>query len=179
MAAAVPTQPVETPLPSEVALTEVDAQSQASLPPPAPKQTNPNEIVPPAAEVQTAPTQVSPNETVPPAAEVPTAPSPTIHVAPPSGSNESGEPSNKTKQNLEELSKANASPPNRTLELAGLQALMQQQKQREAAGVGMVRIDWTTHKKEGMRLKRLMEESPDGAKFPHMQQLFSGSKEVP
>ena len=88
-------------------------------------------------------------------------------------------------------------PPDRTLELAGLQALMAQQKQREIeqhlsqqppAGVatlpqpvnenGEERVDWTTHKKEGMRLKRLMEENAQGAsKFPHMAKMWSGSKE--
>ena len=38
-----------------------------------------------------------------------------------------------------------------------------------------VEINWLTHKKEGMRLKRLMEESPDGKKFPHMQEMWNGS----
>ena len=38
-----------------------------------------------------------------------------------------------------------------------------------------VEINWLTHKKEGMRLKRLMEESPDGRKFPHMQEMWNGS----
>lgn len=38
--------------------------------------------------------------------------------------------------------------------------------------------DWTTHKKEGMRLKRLMEENADGATtYPHMAKLWNGSKE--
>ncbi len=36
-------------------------------------------------------------------------------------------------------------------------------------------INWVTHKKEGMRLKRLMEESSDGRKFPHMQEMWNGS----
>ena len=41
-----------------------------------------------------------------------------------------------------------------------------------------VRIDWTTHKKEGMRLKRLMEESSTGSiDFPHMEKLWNGTKE--
>ena len=40
------------------------------------------------------------------------------------------------------------------------------------------KLDWSTHRKEGMRLKRLMEESSEGARFPHMQKLFNeGSKE--
>lgn len=71
------------------------------------------------------------------------------------------------------------------MELAGLQALMQQQKLREAevqataTGEGSItRIDWTTHRKEGMRLKRLMEESSEGKRYPHMQELFAGSKEA-
>jgi hypothetical protein len=92
-------------------------------------------------------------------------------------------------------------PPDRTLELAGLQALMQNQKQREQAAAleeinkvhaqhllhsqsnsvkapGNDKIVWTTNKKEGMRLKRLMEESTEGAKaFPHMAKMWSGSKE--
>ena len=92
-----------------------------------------------------------------------------------------------------------AGPPDRSLELAGLQALMQQQKQREAAQqvrsvqhaqetlrtpgalealhvtAPKVEVNWVTHKKEGMRLKRLMEESPDAQKFPHMVEMWSGS----
>eukprot|EP00435_Cladocopium_sp_Y103_P032340 s1178_g8.t1 len=84
-----------------------------------------------------------------------------------------------------------ASPPDRTLELAGLQALMQAQKGREAQQLQQAvnaprvhltpaseKVDWSTHKKEGMRLKRLMEESSEGDKFPHMKKLFNeGSKE--
>ena len=90
-------------------------------------------------------------------------------------------------------------PPDRTLELAGLQALMknhetrlQLQKQEELEKAKKVKawesmvvhtpkveVNWTSHKKEGMRLKRLMEESADGAKFPHMQKLWSGSAAVP
>ena len=90
-------------------------------------------------------------------------------------------------------------PPDRTLELAGLQALMQQHKQREAeqevkavrhaqealrapgalkalhVTAPKVEVNWVTHKKEGMRLKRLLEESPDGQKFPHMVEMWSGS----
>jgi len=92
-----------------------------------------------------------------------------------------------------------AGPPDRSLQLAGLQALMQQQKQREAAQqvrsvqhaqetlrtpgalealhvtAPKVEVNWVTHKKEGMRLKRLMEESPDAQKFPHMVEMWSGS----
>ena len=94
-----------------------------------------------------------------------------------------------------------ATPPDRTLELAGLQALMEGQKAREHAAAmeevnkfeaqrlldaqgqqvampGVERIDWTTHKKEGMRLKRLIEESADGAQtFPYMAKMWAGSKE--
>ena len=76
----------------------------------------------------------------------------------------------------------------RTLELAGLQALMEQQKAREqSAGSQMppvqletpqVTINWSSHRKEGMRLKRLMEESPDAAKYPHMVDMWNkGSAE--
>ena len=54
-------------------------------------------------------------------------------------------------------------------------ALQLQQADKEPTPT---KIDWTTHKKEGMRLKRLMEESTEGAKFPHMQSMFSGSKEA-
>jgi len=36
-------------------------------------------------------------------------------------------------------------------------------------------VNWVTHKKEGMRLKRLMEESSEGRKFPHMQEMWCGS----
>ena len=40
------------------------------------------------------------------------------------------------------------------------------------------KVDWVSHKKEGMRLKRLMEESADGAtKFPYMAKMWAGSKE--
>ena len=93
-----------------------------------------------------------------------------------------------------------AGPPDRTLELAGLQALMKGQVEREQAAAlaeatrvegllnpgpravaetaGPDRVDWVTHKKEGMRLKRLLEESADGAKsFPHMAKMWAGSKE--
>ena len=70
-------------------------------------------------------------------------------------------------------------PQDRTLELAGLQALMEQQKLREHAEplhvtTPKVEINWSSHKKEGMRLKRLMEESPDGSKFPHMKEMWNG-----
>lgn len=83
-------------------------------------------------------------------------------------------------------------PQNRELELAGLQALMSAQKGREAAQLEQAqrlqpmvavtpateKLDWTTHKKEGMRLKRLLEDSSEGARFPHMKKLFNeGSKE--
>lgn len=52
-------------------------------------------------------------------------------------------------------------PQDRTLELAGLQALMEQQKLREQAEplhvtTPKVEINWSSHKKEGMRLKRLI-----------------------
>ena len=78
--------------------------------------------------------------------------------------------------------------PDRTLELNGLQALMAAQKGREQQRESLAhaatltpateKLDWTTHKKEGMRLKRLMEESTEGDKFPHMKKLFNeGSKE--
>ena len=86
---------------------------------------------------------------------------------------------------------AKAGPPNRDLELAGLQALMTAQKQREAEALQQAhqvprialtaqteKIDWSTHKKEGMRLKRLCEESTEGERYPHMKKLFNeGSKE--
>lgn len=92
-------------------------------------------------------------------------------------------------------------PPDRTLELAGLQALMDAQISREQAAAmqeinkfeaqrlldaqdqkvsvaALEKIDWTTHKKEGMRLKRLIEESCDGAQnFPYMAKMWAGSKE--
>ena len=83
-----------------------------------------------------------------------------------------------------------ANPPqDRTLEIAGIQALMDQQKAREAAAAStavaplavetpQVTINWSTHRKEGMRLKRLMEESAEGAKYPHMMELWNkGSAE--
>lgn len=78
---------------------------------------------------------------------------------------------------------------------------MEGQKQREQAAVGdeiakvqaqlvlasqnaaqpksgqSYEISWSTHKKEGMRLKRLMEESADGQKnYPHMAKMWCGSK---
>ena len=93
-------------------------------------------------------------------------------------------------------------PPDRTLELAGLEALMTAQKQREQEAVGheiakvqqqvmlanqlpvqpadgqTLEISWSTHKKEGMRLKRLMEDSADGQRmYPHMAKMWSGTKE--
>ena len=75
-----------------------------------------------------------------------------------------------------------AGPPDRTLELAGLQALMknhearlQVQNQNAVAKAKQlkaeqglvvhtpkVEVNWSSHKKEGMRLKRLMEESSEG-----------------
>ena len=70
-------------------------------------------------------------------------------------------------------------PQDRSLELAGLEALMQQQKLREAEPLQVntpkVEINWSSHKKEGMRLKRLMEESKDGSQFPHMKEMWNGS----
>lgn len=76
------------------------------------------------------------------------------------------------------------SPPDRTLELAGLEALIKEQKAREAEAVaadGVLQpseINWTTHRKEGMRLKRLMEESPDGKAFPHMMEMWNAGKDA-
>eukprot|EP00435_Cladocopium_sp_Y103_P042312 s2212_g11.t1 len=75
-----------------------------------------------------------------------------------------------------------AGPPDRTLELAGMEALLKNQKVREqlehqqqlaqakqvraqqgcVLNTPHVEINWTTHRKEGMRLKRLMEESSEG-----------------
>jgi len=89
-----------------------------------------------------------------------------------------------------------AGPPDRTLELAGLQALMKnhetrlqiqnqnavakakQQAEGSPKGPAPTEVNWSSHKKEGMRLKRLMEESSEGAKFPHMQKLWGGSAAV-
>ena len=104
----------------------------------------------------------------------------------------------KTAANAQSL----AAQPNRELELAGLQALMSAQKQREAAAASAEqersqealqrahqvprvaltaaseKIDWSTHKREGMRLKRLCEDSAEGERYPHMRKLFNeGSKE--
>ena len=46
------------------------------------------------------------------------------------------------------------------------------------AGSNDIRIDWTTHKKEGMRLKRLMEESAHGAEqFPHMHKIWQSGRD--
>ena len=74
--------------------------------------------------------------------------------------------------------------PDRRLELAGLNALLKAPATPAvdpvAAGTpATVTINWGTHKKEGMRLKRLMEESPDGANFPHMVQMWNGSAADP
>ena len=94
---------------------------------------------------------------------------------------------------------APSGPPDRTLELAGLEALLKNQEvrlqiqnQQQLANAQQVRlqhgtvlntphveINWSSHRKEGMRLKRLMEESSGGAKFPHMQKMWSGSAAVP
>ena len=65
----------------------------------------------------------------------------------------------------------------------GLQALMSQHKQRQAQEASQMAepmvVNWSTHRKEGMRLKRLMEESSQGANYPHMKKLFTeGSKEA-
>ena len=87
--------------------------------------------------------------------------------------------------------------PDRTLELAGLQALMKNQQNRDMLQAQLalqnaeqyraqhpvintpkVEVNWTTHRKEGMRLKRLMEESPEGSKFPHMQRLWNSGAAV-
>jgi len=91
-------------------------------------------------------------------------------------------------------------PPDRTLELNGLQALMKNQKNREALqeqlalqnaeqfraqnpgpisiNTPRVEVNWSSHKREGMRLKRLMEESSEGNKFPHMQRLWNSGSAV-
>ena len=135
-------------------------------------------------------------------AESPVAPSGSL---PASGGNE-GQPnesqgeSEKAKANLEALqsvaapSIAAASPvptapaaatsQDRSLELAGLEALMKQHALRESpvptpTAEPEKEVNWVTHKKEGMRLKRLMEESSDGAKYPHMQQMWSGTAAEP
>ncbi len=71
-------------------------------------------------------------------------------------------------------------PQDRTLELAGLEALLKQHDRSLAApptGANPPKseINWTTHKKDGMRLKRLMEESSEGQNFPHMKDMWKGS----
>ena len=111
-------------------------------------------------------------------------------------------PTNSPKSAENAMHLAAVAPPNRELELAGLQSLMAAQKQREAvaaANQGLrdarelqvaqntprisltpatERIDWSTHKREGMRLKRLCEDSGEGDKYPHMKKLFTeGTKE--
>ena len=87
--------------------------------------------------------------------------------------------------------------PDWTLELAGLQALMKNQHNREmiqgqlalqnaqqhmeqhpVTNTGPSTVNWTTHKREGMRLKRLMEESAEGSKFPHMVRLWNSGAAV-
>lgn len=78
---------------------------------------------------------------------------------------------------LEEPAKVEG-PPNRELELAGLQSLMKQHEAVQnslAINTPKVEINWSTHRKEGMRLKRLMEESPNGVDFPHMVDMWQGS----
>lgn len=67
---------------------------------------------------------------------------------------------------------------NRELELAGLEALVKQHQGIQnslAVNTPKVEINWSTHRKEGMRLKRLMEESPNGSSFPHMVEMWQGS----
>ena len=57
------------------------------------------------------------------------------------------------------------------------QRLLDAQDQKVSVAA-LEKIDWTTHKKEGMRLKRLIEESCDGAQnFPYMAKMWAGSKE--
>jgi len=103
-----------------------------------------------------------------------------------------GKESEKAKANLEALQKvatpsvapAAETPPDRALELAGLEALLKQHAVREnqvppPPADTDKEINWVTHKKEGMRLKRLMEESSDGAKYPHMQNMWSGTATEP
>ena len=171
------------------------------------KLTPPNEAVqtPPVAAVEdspAAPPAAAPN-TSPPAA------APGAGPAPPVTAPEAGPPAPPAP--APPVTAPEASPPpvaaskaqDRTLELAGLQALMEQQKLREQAAVGdeiskvqaqlvlasqnasqpkpagkSCEISWSTHKKEGMRLKRLMEDSADGPKnFPHMAKMWCGTKE--
>ena len=61
---------------------------------------------------------------------------------------------------------------------------MEQQKAREQSegsqmmppvqlATPQVTINWSSHRKEGMRLKRLMEESPEAVKYPHMLEMWN------
>ena len=145
------------------------SQSQAELPETLPA-TLPEPLLTKSAEVAT-PVSTKPAEPAVSAKPAEPAPSPTV---PPTANNNDGV----------SAATSPSAPPDRSVEMAGLTALMEAQKLREAnqkpvqtTAEGQ-RIDWTTHKKEGMRLKRLMEENADGAtSYPHMAKLWNGSKE--
>ena len=82
----------------------------------------------------------------------------------------------------EAASPASEGPPNRELELAGMEALMKQHEAVQNSLADMTVntnkveiINWSSHRKEGMRLKRLLEESPNGVDFPHMKEMWQGT----
>ncbi len=177
-----PTAAVEPPAqPTAPAIAETPlaiAPAQPATPSVLPKAT-PAIIAP-----QPAPTIPSAAATPPPvqpdAAPVvaPTQPEATPAAAPATTPAVEEPLSAKSHHNAQILSQTHSGPQDRTLELAGLEALLKQHKVRNQPSPPM-KIDWVTHKKEGMRLKRLMEESEEGAKFPHMKAMFAGSKEAP
>lgn len=125
-----------------------------------------------------APTPALPAPPAEPPAAPPAAPAPAAPQPPQARGVDAG---SKRDQNSAALDGLAAQPPGRVLELRGLQALSDQHVAMQVQNKQVLedhKIKWTTHKNEGMRLKRLMEESGEGKKFPHMQRMFSGTKEA-
>ena len=129
--------------------------------------------VAPAPEAEQVPAAPAPAAPAPAAEQVPAAPAPAPAAPAPAAPAAEG---SKVKHNAAALESVRVRRPDRTLELRGLQALSDQHLALQVHKED--KINWTTHKNEGMRLKRLMEESGEGKKFPHMQSMFSGTKEA-
>ena len=155
---------VEAPV-DTVAPTVLDGATPEKLQAPAPAAP-----AAPAPAAEQVPVPVAP---APEAEQVPAAPAPAPAAPAPAAPAAEG---SKVKHNAAALESVRVRRPDRTLELRGLQALSDQHLALQVHKED--KINWTTHKNEGMRLKRLMEESGEGKKFPHMQSMFSGTKEA-
>ena len=165
-APAAPAAPAPAPeqVPAPAAPTPAAAPAPAAEQVPAPAAPAP--AAAPAPEAEQVPAAPAPAAPAPAAEQVPAAPAPAAPAA--EGS--------KVKHNADALQGVTVRRPDRTLELRGLQALSDQHLALQVHKED--KINWTTHKNQGMRLKRLMEESGEGKKFPHMRSMFSGTKEA-